>query len=136
MLGFIIDYFLLVYRVLNRNILSIRTSFSYQSGYIGMAIGQVVRGYTMSTENSDSQSFEDKVQDKQDWIEAQFRKVSRGSWARIIRMARKPTPQEFKQTVIICGIGLFVLGAIGFAMLVLMDNFIPYLIHDVFDIGN
>ena len=101
-----------------------------------MAIGQVVRGYTMSTENSDSQSFEDKVQDKQDWIEAQFRKVSRGSWARIIRMARKPTPQEFKQTVIICGIGLFVLGAIGFAMLVLMDNFIPYLIHDVFDIGN
>jgi protein translocase SEC61 complex gamma subunit len=51
-------------------------------------------------------------------------------------MARKPTPQEFKQTVIICGIGLFILGAIGFAMLVLMDNFIPYVIHDVFNIEN
>ena len=136
MLGFIINYFRLQNRAIIRNILSFRTSFSHQSGYIGLAIGQVVRGYTMSTENSDSQSFESKVQDKQDWIEAQFRKVSRGSWARIIRMARKPTPQEFKQTVIICGIGLFVLGAIGFAMLVLMDNFIPYLIHDVFDIGN
>ncbi|NCG42098.1 MAG: hypothetical protein GWO84_00945 [Euryarchaeota archaeon] len=46
----------------------------------------------MSNENSETQSFEDKVQDKQDWIESQFRKVSRGSWARIIRMARKPTP--------------------------------------------
>ena len=91
----------------------------------------------MSSESdSNSQSFEDKVQDKQDWIESQFRKVSRGSWARILRMARKPTPQEFKQTVIICGIGLFVLGAIGFAMLVLMDNVIPYLIHDVFKIDN
>jgi len=91
----------------------------------------------MSSESdSKSQSFEDKVQDKQDWIESQFRKVSRGSWARILRMARKPTPQEFKQTVIICGIGLFILGAIGFAMLVLMDNVIPYLIHDVFKIDN
>ena len=52
----------------------------------------------MSDEKNESRSFEDVVQDRQDWIEAQFRKISRGSWARIIRMARKPTPQEFKQT--------------------------------------
>ena len=88
----------------------------------------------MSDENDQTRSFEDKVQDRQDAIEAQFRKTSRGSWARIIRMARKPTPQEFKQTSIICGIGLFVLGFIGFVMLVLMDNFIPWIIHDVFGI--
>jgi len=48
----------------------------------------------MSDEKSESRSFEDVVQDRQDWIEAQFRKISRGSWARIIRMARKPTPQS------------------------------------------
>ena len=88
----------------------------------------------MSDENIQSRSFEDKVQDRQDAIEAQFRKISRGSWARIIRMARKPTPQEFKQTSIICGIGLFVLGFIGFVMLILMDSFIPGIIHDVFGI--
>ena len=88
----------------------------------------------MSDEKSESRSFEDVVQDRQDWIEAQFRKISRGSWARIIRMARKPTPQEFKQTSIVCGIGLFVLGAIGFILLVIMDSFIPWLIHDVFGI--
>jgi len=50
-------------------------------------------------------------------------------------MARKPTAQEFKQTSIICGIGLFVLGAIGFVMLVMMDNFFPWL-FDVLNIGN
>ena len=88
----------------------------------------------MSDEKSESRSFEDVVQDRQDWIEAQFRKISRGSWARIIRMARKPTPQESKQTSIVCGIGLFVLGAIGFILLVIMDNFIPWLSHDVFGI--
>jgi len=88
----------------------------------------------MSDENDQKRTFEEKVQDRQDAIEAQFRKISRGSWARIIRMARKPTPQEFKQTSIVCGIGLFVLGAIGFILLVIMDNFIPWLIHDVFGI--
>ena len=88
----------------------------------------------MSDENIQSRSFEDKVQDRQDAIEAQFRKISRGSWARIIRMARKPTPQEFKQTSIICGIGFFVLGFIGFVMLILMDSFIPWIILDVFGI--
>ena len=88
----------------------------------------------MSDENVQNRSFEDKVQDRQDAIEAQFRKISRVSWARIIRMARKPTPQEFKQTSIICGIGLFVLGFIGFVMLIMMDSFIPWIIHDVFNI--
>ena len=89
----------------------------------------------MSGETTENRSFEERVQDRQDLIESQFRRISRGSWARIIRMARKPTPQEFKQTSIICGIGLFVLGAIGFAMLVLMDNFFPWL-FDVLSIGN
>ena len=52
----------------------------------------------MSDEKEQKRSFEDKVQDKQDAIEAQFRKISRGSWARIIRMARKPTPQAVSYT--------------------------------------
>ena len=88
----------------------------------------------MSDDNHQTRSFEDKVQNKQDAIEAQFRKISRGSWARILRMARKPTPQEFKQTSIICGIGLFILGFVGFVILILMDSTIPWLIHDVFNI--
>ena len=88
----------------------------------------------MSDKEDQKRSFEDKVQDRQDAIEAQFRKISRGSWARILRMARKPTPQEFKQTSIICGFGLFILGFIGFVILILMDSFIPWLIHDVFGI--
>jgi protein translocase SEC61 complex gamma subunit len=45
--------------------------------------------------------------------------------ARILKMARKPSKQEFRQTIIVCGIGMFILGLIGFAMLVLMDNILP-----------
>ena len=70
-------------------------------------------------------SFEERVQDWQDKIERQVRQVSRGNMARILRMAKKPTHQEFIQTCIVCGIGMMVLGAIGFVILVLMDNVLP-----------
>ena len=70
-------------------------------------------------------SFEDRVQSWQDGLESGIRGLGKGSWARIIRMARKPTALEFRQTCIVCGIGMFVLGFIGFVMLVLMDNVLP-----------
>jgi len=70
-------------------------------------------------------SFEERVQDIQDNIETSVRKLGRGSWARILRMARKPTKMEFRQTIVVCGIGMFVLGFIGFVMLWLMDTELP-----------
>ena len=72
-----------------------------------------------------SSSFEDRVQGWQDGIESGIRGLGKGSWARIIKMARKPSSLEFRQTCIVCGIGMFVLGLIGFLMLVLMDNVLP-----------
>jgi len=43
----------------------------------------------------------------------------------ILKMARKPSKQEFRQTVIVCGIGMLVLGLIGFVMLWGMDTLLP-----------
>jgi len=37
----------------------------------------------------------------------------------------KPTKMEFRQTIWVCGIGMFVLGFIGFVMLWLMDTELP-----------
>lgn len=83
----------------------------------------------MSTANEivddENQSFEERVQAVQDKIEGGFRRLGRHPWARILRMARKPSKQEFVQTTIICGIGMFILGFIGFVILVLMDNWLP-----------
>jgi protein transport protein SEC61 subunit gamma-like protein len=83
----------------------------------------------MSTERDsiveENVSFEDRVQAVQDKIEGGFRRLGRHPWARILRMARKPSKQEFTQTSIICGIGMFILGFIGFVILVLMDNWLP-----------
>ena len=75
--------------------------------------------------NEEKGSFEERVQSWQDGIESGIRGFGKGSWARIIKMARKPSSLEFRQTCIVCGIGMFVLGFIGFVMLVLMDNVLP-----------
>ena len=76
----------------------------------------------MAMENSDIGAIEQTAQRLQDDIEERVRRVQTGSMARILKMAKKP---EFRQTVIVCGIGMFILGAIGFGMLWLMDNVLP-----------
>ncbi|MED5375979.1 MAG: protein translocase SEC61 complex subunit gamma, partial [Candidatus Thermoplasmatota archaeon] len=79
----------------------------------------------MADEMDSKGSVEQRAQAMQDDIERWFRRRQRGDWARILRMARKPSKAEFRQTVIVCGIGMFVLGAIGFGVLWLMDNLLP-----------
>ena len=79
----------------------------------------------MAIESSNVGPIEDTVQGWQDEIEGRVRSLQTGSYARILKMARKPSKQEFRQTVIVCGIGMCVLGAIGFLMLWLMDSAFP-----------
>ena len=79
----------------------------------------------MAIESSNVGPIEDTVQGWQDEIEGRVRSLQTGSYARILKMARKPSKQEFRQTVIVCGIGMFVLGAIGFLMLWRMDSAFP-----------
>ena len=79
----------------------------------------------MAIETSQRGPIETRVQTWQDEIEGRVRRLQTGSTARILKMAKKPSKLEFRQTVIVCGIGMFVLGAIGFVVLALMDNALP-----------
>ncbi len=73
----------------------------------------------MSTENS-------KVTDFQDKIESKFRNMGKGKYGRIIKMARTPTPEEYRKTIVITGIGIIVLGAVGFFIMWLMTYLPTY----------
>ena len=79
----------------------------------------------MAIENSNVGRVEEIAQSWQDEIEGRVQGLQTGSYARILKMAKKPSKQEFRQTVIVCGIGMFVLGAIGFVILALMVNVFP-----------
>ena len=81
--------------------------------------------------DGEQRRFEDTVQEWQDSIESNVRKIGKGSWARILRMARKPSKKELKQTIYVFGIGMVVLGFIGFVFLVIMDNFLPWIFNSL-----
>jgi protein transport protein SEC61 subunit gamma-like protein len=69
-------------------------------------------------------SIEEKASGVQDDIESKFRNLGKGRYGRILRMARRPDKQEYKRIVMITGIGIIVLGAVGFLIMWLM-NYLP-----------
>jgi protein transport protein SEC61 subunit gamma-like protein len=79
----------------------------------------------MAVERSNVGPLEELAQSWQDEIEGRVKGLQTGSYARILKMAKKPSKQEFRQTIIVCGIGMLVLGAIGFVILALMVNVFP-----------
>ena len=63
----------------------------------------------------------DKAWDTQAKIEARVSHLGRGKYGRVLKMARKPTPQEFRKAALITGIGILVLGTLGFVIAQLMN---------------
>lgn len=53
-------------------------------------------------------------------IEAKWASLGSGRFARVLRMARKPEPEEFRQSATIVLVGIAVIGGIGFAVYLLM----------------
>ena len=53
-------------------------------------------------------------------IEERLKRMGKGKYGRILRMARKPTSDEFSKVVIITGIGLVAVGALGFVIYFIM----------------
>ncbi|MGB1586691.1 MAG: protein translocase SEC61 complex subunit gamma [Thermoplasmatota archaeon] len=66
-------------------------------------------------------TFLDKAWDAQHKVEKKFGNIGKGKYARVLKMARKPEPEEFRQTASIVLVGIGVIGAIGFVIFLLMD---------------
>ena len=65
-----------------------------------------------------------KAWDAQEKLEGRLANLGRGKYGRVIRMARKPTPEEYRKAATVSAAGLVLLGAMGFVIFVLM-SFIP-----------
>ena len=59
-------------------------------------------------------SFIEKVWQMQNKLEERFRRIGRGQYGRVLRLARKPTSDEFVKSSWVVGIGIAIVGAIGF----------------------
>ena len=59
-------------------------------------------------------SFIDKVWQTQQRLEERFKRIGRGLYGRVLRLARKPTTDEFVKSSWVVGIGIGIVGLIGF----------------------
>ena len=61
-------------------------------------------------------SFINKVWETQQKLEERFKRIGRGQYGRVLRLARKPTNEEFVKSSWVVGIGIAIVGFIGFVV--------------------
>lgn len=67
-------------------------------------------------------SVEEDLIEVQKRVERRFSGIGKGKYARIIKMAKKPNEQEFVKVLAITGVGIILLGALGFAIYYIMTT--------------
>jgi protein transport protein SEC61 subunit gamma-like protein len=58
----------------------------------------------------------DKSWEIQKGIEERVKRFGKGKYGRVLKMARKPTNEEYLKTVMIVALGLTLIGGLGFAI--------------------
>ncbi|MCL4450349.1 MAG: protein translocase SEC61 complex subunit gamma [Candidatus Thermoplasmatota archaeon] len=64
---------------------------------------------------------DDRIEDLEDSITERVKKIGRGKYSRILKMAKKPTRDEFGKSSLITGIGIIIIGGVGFIIYLLMN---------------
>ncbi len=70
-------------------------------------------------------TIDDKLLDVQNRIERKIGGIGKGKYSRILRMAKKPTRDEYLKVVLITGVGIVLLGLIGFFIYLIMGVYVP-----------
>jgi protein transport protein SEC61 subunit gamma-like protein len=58
-------------------------------------------------------------------IEARQQRIGKGKYGRVLKMARKPTNDEYEKTSKITGAGILLVGAIGFGIYIIKELGVP-----------
>src|SRR5438552_15487820 len=62
----------------------------------------------------------DRSWDVQRRIEERVKRLGKGKYGRVLKMARKPTSDEYSKVVMITGLGIVAIGALGFVIYLIM----------------
>ncbi len=69
-------------------------------------------------------SIDDIAKEIQGKIEKKFSNIGKGKYSRIIKMARKPGRDEFLRVLFITGLGITILGILGFAIYLILGVYV------------
>ena len=65
----------------------------------------------------------------QEKVEERVKRLGKGKYGRVLKMARKPDNDEFLKVVQVTGIGMILIGALGF-LIYLIWTYVPGYIYD------
>lgn len=77
--------------------------------------------------SEDNKGIVDKAWDLQHGIEARQKRIGRGKYGRVLKMARNPSSEEFSKTSKITGLGMIIIGGIGFLIYLLASIVAPWI---------
>lgn len=78
-----------------------------------------------SKKQKSDMSFMEKAWAIQNRIEARQKRFGKGKYGRVLKMARKPTDEEYSKTSKITGAGILLVGGLGFLVYYLATNVAP-----------
>ena len=74
-----------------------------------------------------NKSLLEKAWEIQKRIEARRERIGKGKYGRVLKMARKPTSEEYWKTAKITGAGILIIGGIGFAIFLIATQVAPWI---------
>ena len=74
-----------------------------------------------------NRTFMEKAWDLQNNLEARRNRIGKGKYGRVLKMARKPTSEEFVKTSKITFAGILLIGGLGFLIFLLVKQVAPWI---------
>ncbi|MBD3263063.1 protein translocase SEC61 complex subunit gamma [Candidatus Woesearchaeota archaeon] len=71
----------------------------------------------------------DRAREFQHKIESKQQRIGKGKYGRVLKMARKPTNEEYEKTAKITGLGILAVGALGFVIYIIKELVAPWILQ-------
>ena len=78
--------------------------------------------------NEEHEGFVDKAWAVQHKIEERQQRIGKGKYGRVLKMARKPTNEEYEKTAKIVGLGIVLIGLLGFVIYIIREIVAPWIL--------
>jgi protein transport protein SEC61 subunit gamma-like protein len=78
--------------------------------------------------NEEHKGLLDKAWAVQHKIEERQQHIGKGKYGRVLKMARKPTNEEYEKTAKITGLGIMAIGALGFVIYIIRELVAPWIL--------
>ena len=74
-----------------------------------------------------NRSIVDRSWELQHKIETRQKRIGKGKYGRVLKMARKPTDEEYSKTSMITGVGILIVGGLGFVVWLFAKHVAPWI---------